>query len=127
MSGPLISLVGGEQSPPPAGFVRVSRSGPDPGGQIGCMFVLAGLLLTIGIGIVAAFIINPAGKGDMWVMPLVGGAFALVGAVLLYGGLRGARGLKVPMPEMFLGRALPLQAGTVTPVWFRQAGPVNLE
>jgi hypothetical protein len=54
-------------------FVRLKPSDAPAGAQVGCLFLLAAVLLLPGIGILAAFIINPAGKGDMWVMPVVGG------------------------------------------------------
>jgi hypothetical protein len=114
-------------SPTPSGFVRLAHDGPEPSTQLGCMFLLGGLLLTIGLGIIALFIAHPEGKGDMWVMPLVGGGFALVGAFLFFDGVRSARGLKIPTPDLFLGKSLPLSPGTTARVRLRQPGPVEIE
>ncbi len=111
----------------PAGCVRLARSGPEPGTRVGCLLLLAGVLTLAGLGILAAFFVNPSGKGDMWVMPLVGGAFAAVGALLLYGGLRGARGLRIPATELYLETNGPLMPGTTTRLWICQPGPVDIE
>jgi hypothetical protein len=96
-------------------------------GNVGCLLILAGFLLLIGVGLLAVFIIHPEGKGDMWVMPLVGGAFALVGATLAWGGIRGARGLSVPAAELFMERDVPLVPGAQVSVRLRQPGPVGIK
>jgi hypothetical protein len=93
-------------------------------GNVGCLLILAGFLLVIGVGILAVFIIHPEGKGDMWVMPLVGGGFALVGATLMWGG---ARGLGVPPAELSMERDVPLLSGARVRVRLRQPGPVAIE
>ncbi len=111
----------------PAGGVRLARSGPEPGTHVGCLLLLAAALMLTGLGVLVAFFINPSGKGDMWVMPLVGGAFAAVGALLLYGGLRGARGLRIPATEVYLQSSSPLMPGTTTRLWICQPGPVDIE
>jgi hypothetical protein len=116
---------GTDTSPP--GFSRLRRSGAQPGAQVGCLFILAGVLLVIGIGLLAAFAVNPAGEGDMWVMPVVGGAFALIGGALLYAGLRGARGLKIPWTEVYLERGAVLEPGASARVRIRQPGPITIE
>jgi hypothetical protein len=91
------------------------------------MLALAGVLLVVGGGIIAAFIINPAGEGDMWVMPLVGGAFALVGLVMLYGGVRGARGMKIPPAEVFIEGGAVMKPGATVRLRVRQGGPMAIE
>ncbi len=111
----------------PPGFSRLRRSGAQPDTQVGCLFALAGLLLFIGVGLLAVFVVNPAGKGEMWVMPVVGGAFALVGGALLYAGLRGARGLKIPRTEVYLERGAVLRPGATARVRIRQPGPITIE
>ena len=111
----------------PPGFSRLQRSGAQPDAQVGCLFILAGVLLVIGIGLVAAFVLNPAGEGDMWVMPVVGGAFALVGGALLYAGLRGARGLEIPRTEVYLERGVVLRPGATAQLRIRQPGPITIE
>lgn len=96
-------------------------------GNVGCLMILAGFLLLIGVGILAVFVVHPEGKGDMWVMPLVGGGFALVGATLMWGGIRGARGLSVPPAELSMERDVPLVPGARVRVRLRQSGPVAIE
>jgi hypothetical protein len=96
-------------------------------GNVGCLMILAGFLLLIGVGILAVFVIHPEGKGDMWVMPLVGGGFALVGATLMWGGIRGARGLSVPPAELSMEDGVPLVPGARVRVRLRQPGPVAIE
>ncbi len=111
----------------PAGFSRLSRSGPEPRGQVGCLLAISGLLLSVGLGLLAVFVVNPAGKGDMWVMPAVGGAFALVGALLLFGGVRGSRGLKIPRVELYIEQNASLRPGTSARLRLEQPGPVTIE
>ena len=111
----------------PPGFSRLQRSGAQPDAQVGCLFILAGLLLVIGVGLLAAFVLHPAGEGNMWVMPVVGGAFAFVGGALLYAGLRGARGLKIPRTEVYLERGVVLRPGATAQLRLRQPGPITIE
>jgi hypothetical protein len=96
-------------------------------GNVGCLLTLAAFLLLIGGGILAVFVVHPEGKGDMWVMPLVGGGFALVGGTLMWGGIRGARGLKVASAELSMDRDVPLVPGARVRVRLRQPGPVAIE
>ncbi len=96
-------------------------------GNVGCLLALAAFLLLIGGGIVGVFVVDPRGKGDMWVMPVVGGAFALVGAVLLWGGVRGARGLKVAPAEVAVEGGARLRPGASVGVKVRQPGPITIE
>jgi len=110
----------------PPGFVRLERRGPSPGAQVGCTFLLGAPLALIGFGFVVGYFINPAGQGDMWVVPVVGGAFGLVGLVLLYAGVRGARGLKVPVTELWREDPAPLVPGGTVRLRVRQPGPVGL-
>ena len=111
----------------PAGYVQLTRRGPEARAQAGCILALAAILLVLGCGAIAVFIHNPAGKGDPWVMPIVGGAFALVGAVLLFAGVRGARGSSIPTPGLYLEGPACLSPGTGTHLRIRQPGPVHLE
>jgi hypothetical protein len=108
-------------------FVRLPPTDAAPAGRVGCLLVLAAVLLAIGGGIVFAYVAHPAGKGDMWVMPVVGGGFALVGALLLYAGVRGARGLKIPEPEVFIDDGVPLLPGAVVQLRLRQRGPMTVD
>ena len=96
-------------------------------GRVGCLFVLAAVLLVIGCGTLAVFFIDPAGKGDVWVMPLVGGAFTLVGVLLLYGGIRGARGASIPAAALAVEEGSAFRAGSEVRLRLRQPGPVRLE
>jgi len=98
-----------------------------PAGRVGCLLTLAAVLLAVGGGIVAVFVVDPAGKGDIWVMPVVGGAFALVGALLLLAGVRGARGLKIPEAEVLVQGGTRLVPGAVAHVRLRQRGPMTIE
>jgi hypothetical protein len=109
------------------GFVSLSPADASPAGQVGCLFLLAALLLLIGGGILAVFVISPAGRGDMWVMPVVGGGFALVGALLLWAGIRGARGLKIPPADVSIEKGARLVPGTTVRVRLRQPGPMTIE
>src|SRR5512138_2536127 len=113
-------------APSPPGFVRLNRSGPTPAAQVGRIFLVAIPLALLGVGILAAFFINPAGKGDAWVMPLVGGAFAAVGLLLLYAGVRGLRGMGVPATEILLEGGPRLAAGDRRRLLLRQPGPVAI-
>ena len=110
-----------------SGYVVLEPSGPPPGARVGCMVALGALLLLGGAGIVSVFFINPAGKGDPSVLLVVGGAFALVGLVLLWGAVRGARGLRVPPAEVAVDAPAPLVPGAVLRIRLRQPGPVHLE
>ena len=111
----------------PAGYVRLPRRGPAPRAQAGCALTLALVLLAVGVGVLALYLHNPAGKGDMWVMPVVGGAFALVGAVLLAAGVMGLRGASVLPPEVFLEEPGELTAGRCSRLRLRQPGPARLD
>lgn len=108
-------------------LVRLPPADAPPAGRVGCLLVLAAVLLAIGGGIVAVYVANPAGKGDMWVMPVVGGGFALVGALLLYAGVRGARGLRIPESEVFIDDGAPLAPGAVVQLRLRQRGPMTVD
>lgn len=110
-----------------SGYVVLEPSGPPPGAQVGCMLALGALLLLFGAGIVSVFFINPAGKGDPSVLLVVGGAFALVGLVLLWGAARGARGLRIPPAEVAVDAPARLVPGAVLRVRLRQPGPVRIE
>ena len=96
-------------------------------GNVGCLLILAAFLLLIGGGILGVFVTHPEGKGDLWVMPVVGGGFALVGAALMWGGIRGARGLAVPPAELSMERDVSLVPGARVRVRLRQPGPVAIE
>ncbi len=109
------------------GFVRLERRGPSASGQVGCLLFLAILLTLIGGGILVGYWVNPKGEGDMWVVPVVGGAFFLVGVLLLWAGVRGVRGLKVPAPELWRDAAAPLVPGGRVRLRLRQPGPVTFE
>ncbi len=108
-------------------FHRLQRAGPEPSSQVGCLLMLSMPLLALGLGAIWLYSIDPAGQGDMWVMPVVGGAFALVGALLLYGGLRGLRGVRVARTEVALDRDPALAPGDRLRLRVRQPGPVGLE
>ncbi len=109
------------------GYVVLEPSGPTAGAQVGCMAVLGAVLLLLGAGIVSVFFINPAGKGDPSVLLVVGGAFALVGLVLLWGAVRGVRGLRIPPPEVAIDAGVRLVPGAVVKIRVRQPGPINIE
>ena len=109
------------------GYVVLEASSPPPGAQVGCMLVLGAVLLLVGAGIVSVFFINPAGKGDPLVLLIVGGAFALVGLVLLWGAVRGARGLRIPPAEVSIEANAGLVPGAVVRVRLRQPGPMTIE
>ena len=102
-------------------------SSPPAGAQVGCVAVLGAALLLLGAGIVSVFFINPAGKGDPSVLILVGGAFALVGLALLWGAVRGARGLHIPPAEVAIDAGIRLVPGAVVRIRLRQPGPINIE
>ncbi len=99
----------------------------DEAGTLGCLLALAALLLLLGGGILAAFMAAPGGQGDAWVMPVVGGAFFLVGAFLLYGAIRGARGRSVAPPVLAIRPGPTLRPGSHATLRLRQPGPVRLE
>ena len=99
----------------------------DQAAGVGCLFVLAAVLLLVGGGAITLFFVDPAGKGDPLVLLVVGGAFFLVGAVLLYGGVRGARGRSIAPPELAIQGGPSLRAGTTVALRLRQRGPVTLE
>ncbi len=107
-------------------FVPLSPTDASMGGQVGCMLTLAAILLFIGGGLIAVFIHDPSGK-DMFVVPLVGGAFALVGALMLFGGVRGARGLKIPPAEVSIEGGPRLAPGATVRVRLQQPGPMTIE
>jgi hypothetical protein len=109
------------------GFVPLQRADDAPGAQVGCLFGLSTFLLVLGGGIIAVFIFYPGGTGDMWVMPVVGGAFGLVGLVLLYAGVRGARGLKFAPTEVSIERGIALRPGATLRVRLRQPGEIGIE
>ena len=119
-------MLTGPRRPPPV-FVRLPPADLPPAGRVGCLLTLAAVLLVIGGGIVAAFVVDPSGRGDMWVMPVVGGGFSLVGALLLYAGMRGARGLKIPEPEVSIEQGVRLAPGAAVRVRLRQPGPMTVE
>jgi hypothetical protein len=116
-----------EPSTPSDPFVPLPPSDQSPQGQVGCLLWLAGFLVLLGGGIIAVFIVNPTGKGDVWVMPLVGGAFALVGLLLLYAGIRGARGLRIAPVEVSIERRVRLVPGATVRTRLRQPGPMTIE
>jgi len=99
----------------------------DEPAAVGCIVVLGAILLLVGGGILAVFFVHPAGKGDPWVMFVVGGAFFLVGAGLLWAAIRGARGRSIALAELSIQGALPLRAGDPARLRLRQPGPVTLE
>ena len=108
-------------------FVPLPPTDGPPAGRVGCLLMLATVLLLLGGGIVAVFFVNPAGKGDMWVMPVVGGGFSLVGALMLFAGVRGARGLKIPEPQLLVERDVRLAPGATVRIRLRQPGPMTID
>jgi len=81
-------------------FSPLRRRRPTPGTQVGCLVFLGVLLFLLGLGFLVVYLINPAGKGSMIVVPIVGLVFAGVGGVLLYAGAKGWRGLRIPWTEV---------------------------
>jgi hypothetical protein len=110
----------------PAGFVRLTPR-DDAAGRVGCLFVLAGGLLFVGVGLLVVFAFHPEGEGDMWVMPVVGGAFALAGVVMLFAGVRGARGASTPPTEVFIEGGNRPRPGDTVHLLLRQPGAVDIE
>ena len=110
----------------PDGFVPLKTS-TAPAAHVGCTLVLAAPLLCIGCGLIGVSIFGPEGEGSTWVTPLVGTAFALPGAVLLYAGLRGARGLKFPAIEVATAGSTVLRPGSSLRLLVRQPGPIEIE
>ena len=108
-------------------FVRLPPTDMPPADRVGCLLTLAAVLLMIGGGILAVYVAHPSGKGDMWLVPVVGGGFALFGALLLYAGVRGARGLTIPEPEVSIEDGARLVPGTVARIRLRQPGPMTVE
>lgn len=109
----------------PGGWVDLRAT--DDAGAIGCLLGLAAILLIAGGGILAVFLVSPASQGQAWVMPVVGAAFFLVGGLLLYGGIRGARGRSIAPAELSIQGGMPLRPGTPVGMRIRQPGPVALE
>jgi len=116
-----------EESWVPAGFVRLERRGPTAGAQVGCILLLATLLLVVGGGAIWLYFFKPAGKGDPLVLLVVGALFAVVGLVLLVAGVRGWRGASFPATELFLAEGAALVPGSSARLRVRQPGPISID
>jgi hypothetical protein len=63
----------------------------------------------------------------MWVMPVVGTAFALVGGAMLFAAVRGARGAGIPPTEVCIERGTRLRPGDTVRLLLRQPGAADIE
>lgn len=124
MADPLPSL---ELSPTVRRFRRLTARGPGAAGTPGCLFAL-GLPLTL-LGSLFASLPFWSGDslGESWVAMVVGGGFALVGLLLVHGGMRGLRARSLPPPELEIERDRPAAVGGRFAVRVHQPGPVHLE
>lgn len=106
-------------------FAPLSARGPKPQDSAGCMFLLGIPLTLLGAG--AFSLPFWTSDSDAWVALVVGGAFGLVGLVLVWGGIRGMRARSLPPPELALEREARPRPGGSFAVRVRQPGPVALE
>ncbi len=116
-----------ELTPPGRRFVRLAARGPGPQGSVGCMFALGIPLTLLGAGAAAVPFVSAEPIGESFVAALVGTAFGLVGLLLVWGGIRGARARSLPPPELELEQDEQLRPGGSLAVRVRQPGPVALE
>jgi hypothetical protein len=125
----VVGPAGGERRrvPTPPGFARLNRREPGSPGHVGCVLGLGSFLSLLGGAIFSIFFISPEGKGDAWVSLVVGGAFGGVGLVLLYAGIKGFRGLKIPPMAVFLEEGAPLRPGSAARLRIVQIGPVTFD
>lgn len=104
---------------------RLTPRGPGPAGSLGCIAFLGSLLTLLGAGAVALPFL--ASDPDAWIAVVVGTGFGLVGLVLLWGAVRGARARSLPPPEVTATGELEPRAGASFWVRVVQPGPVELE
>lgn len=112
----------------PAGWSRLARRDPDAGSP-GCALALALPTGMVGFGSLWLYFSGRAarGTGELWIVPVVGFAFAAVALVLLYAGLRGLRGRAIPAPEVWVEKGVHALPGARLMVRVRQPGPATME
>jgi hypothetical protein len=103
--------------------VRLTRETPFKS-QLGCTFAIA--VVTLAVGALAWFAAGTEGKGTAWVGYVVGGAFGLVGLIVLWTFVRqfAAIGLKETIVEI---SREPLQPGETASICLIQPGPAKLK
>jgi hypothetical protein len=125
MSEPLPSLELPAAGPPR--FARLSPRSPGPAGSPGCVALLGLPLLLLGGGVAAVPFLGDDPFSESWVALVVGLAFGLVGLLLVWGAIRGARARSLPPPEVALEKGVRPRPGGAFHVRVRQPGPVALE
>lgn len=108
-------------------FSRLSPRSPGPAGSPGCVVFLGLPLLLLGGGAASLPFVSDDPFSESWVALAVGLAFGLVGLLLVWGGIRGARARSLPPPEVALEKGVRPRPGGAFRVRVRQPGPVALE